>query len=157
MAGSSPAEQREPRVCDGAPDPVQVLRDLNALRSQARQCGDHPFSAAEPLRWDSRLQASAQAYADEMARNDFFSHVDGEGRGLRYRVLRQGYSFRRVGENLAAGPQRLDEVITGWIDSAGHCENIMEPQFVDAGLACVNGPGRYARYWVLHLGRVLRE
>ena len=65
--------------------------------------------------------------------------------------------MRLAGENLAAGPDSLDEALAQWLASPAHCDNLMAAEFEDMGLACVSGPGRYERYWVLHLGRGIPE
>ena len=58
-----------------------------------------------------------------------------------------------VGENIAYGPSSPDEVVRGWLDSVGHCENIMDPRFVEMGIAYAVGhapQGNAGRglYWV---------
>ncbi|ALT78657.1 hypothetical protein AT984_17130 [Paucibacter sp. KCTC 42545] len=159
-AGAAPARsqarpQSLPQVDDCAKgvSAEQVLARVNAMRAQRQYCGPKPFAAVAPLSWDARLQASAQAYADELSLLDKLTHIDQRGQGLRERVLERGYVFRQVAENLAGGPQYLDEVMAGWLGSEGHCENLMEPRFQDIGMACVAGPGELERYWVMHLGR----
>lgn len=150
-----PQAQPLPQVDDCAKgvSAEQVLARVNAMRAQRQYCGPKPFAAVAPLSWDARLQASAQAYADELSLLDKLTHIDQRGQGLRERVLERGYVFRQVAENLAGGPQYLDEVMAGWLGSEGHCENLMEPRFQDIGMACVAGPGELERYWVMHLGR----
>ncbi|MEL4177464.1 CAP domain-containing protein [Roseateles sp. PN1] len=161
-AGAAPAHSQArpqaqplPQVDDCAKgvSAEQVLARVNAMRAQRQYCGPKPFAAVAPLSWDARLQASAQAYADELSLLDKLTHIDQRGQGLRERVLERGYVFRQVAENLAGGPQYLDEVMAGWLGSEGHCENLMEPRFQDIGMACVAGPGELERYWVMHLGR----
>jgi uncharacterized protein YkwD len=44
-----------------------------------------------------------------------------------------------VGENIAYGPKSADEVVQGWLDSPGHCENIMDPRFAEMGIAFAAG------------------
>jgi hypothetical protein len=44
-----------------------------------------------------------------------------------------------VGENIAYGPKSADEVVQGWLDSPGHCENIMDPRFAEMGIAYAAG------------------
>jgi uncharacterized protein YkwD len=41
------------------------------------------------------------------------------------RVTRVGYSYQSVGENVAAGQETAEEVMTGWMDSPGHRRNIL--------------------------------
>ncbi|MBB4842754.1 uncharacterized protein YkwD [Paucibacter oligotrophus] len=144
-------------ACRHALDAQEVLAQINALRTQARQCGAVHMPPAQALRWDSRLAASAKAYAGELSVRNELSHTSALGLTLRKRFLLQGYPLMRAGENLAGGQETLDEVMLAWTSSAAHCDNLMESSFVDVGMACVVGPGQYERYWVLHLGRAFKD
>jgi uncharacterized protein YkwD len=135
----------------------QVLNYLNAFRAQAQTCGQQPFMPAGPLRWEARLEQAAQGHADELAQGDQINHLALNGRTLRERLRGKGYLAFRVGENLAAGQESLDEVLQTWSNSAKHCDNIMQAEFQDVALACARGPGKYGRYWVMNLGRSVRD
>ena len=139
--------------CQAPVDVAWLLDQLNALRSQGQMCGSVTRPAAPPLHWEPKLARSAQAYADELAQRDVLSHVGATGGGLRERFKRSGYLIARAGENLAAGQEELDEALQIWLNSASHCDNLLQAEFRDVGLACAVGPGVYRRYWVLHLGR----
>jgi uncharacterized protein YkwD len=45
-------------------------------------------------------------------------------------------------------------VMDGWIASAGHCANLMNPRFKEVGVSCVPGTAssRYNTYWTMNLG-----
>lgn len=138
------------------PDAEVALAALNRLRQEARRCGNQDFAAAGPLRWNPLLLDSAQHYAKDLAQRDRIDHVGEAARSLRLRLADAGYAMKSAGENLAGGPETLDEVIATWLASPGHCENLMWPSFSEAGLACVTGPGQLQRYWVLHLAEPTR-
>lgn len=142
-----------PAAPDGGcqPDAQASAAALNALRAQARQCGSHFWPAAPALRWQAALGDSAQRYALELARRDRVEHVGEAGQSLRARLHEAGYALRMAGENLAGGPETLDEALAHWLASATHCENLMTIEFQDFGLACVTGPGHWQRYWVLQM------
>ena len=54
-----------------------------------------------------------------------------------------------MGENIAYGPKSVEEVVQGWLDSPGHCENIMDPRFVEMGLGyAVGHVSKRGLYWV---------
>ena len=42
----------------------------------------------------------------------------------------------------------------GWMNSPGHCANLMNPGFTDIGVACVKGGSgnTYGTYWTMDLG-----
>lgn len=145
--------QAQPLPCPADLDSAQALRQLNALRAMARSCGALALPAAAPLRWDARLAVSAQAFAEELAQRDALSHRGQRAGSLRERLRRAGYPMREGGENLAAGPETLEQALEQWLASPGHCDNLMLRDFRDMGLACVAAPGRHERFWVLQLGR----
>lgn len=133
------------------PDASQALQQLNALRAEARACGARRWPAAPPLRSQPLLAAAAQRHAQELARRDRIDHMGEAGASLRTRLREAGYVMRVAGENLAGGPETLDEVLAQWLASPAHCENLMVADFEEFGLACVSGPGKLQRYWVLEL------
>ncbi len=137
---------------DCQPAPEQVLAQLNVLRASARNCGAAALAAAPALRWHDQLASSAVTYAQELLRRDTLSHEGEVAVSLLERFKAVGYTLRRGGENLAAGQETLAEVLEQWLLSSAHCENLMQAEFRDVGLACMKGPGLYHTYWVLHLG-----
>lgn len=152
---AAPLVLAEPPPCSASNTRTEALRQLNDLRARGGSCGGAAFAAAPSLRWDERLAQSAQGYARELAERD---QID----PLRHSVLRDrfraaGYRLRLAGENLAAGPEQVDELLALWLASAAHCANLLEPRFVDVGMACVPGRASGEPFWVLHLGRSLQE
>lgn len=128
-----------------------VVLALQALRAQPRRCGDRLWPAAPPLAAEAHLAAAARRYAEELARRDRIDHVGEAGASLRRRLHEAGYVLRQAAENLAGGPESLDEALAQWLASPTHCENLMAAEFQEFGLACATGPGHLQRYWVLQL------
>src|ERR1700675_1152925 len=75
-----------------------------------------------------------------MAGHNYFEHEDLSGHSPADRVRAVGYQEKLVGENIAYGPKSAEEVVQGWLDSPGHCENIMDPRFAEMGIAYARGP-----------------
>ncbi len=145
---------------DCQPDGDAARVALNAVRARAQQCGQALWAAVPPLRADAMLAASTRRYALELAARDSVDHSGAAGTAgasLRVRLRESGYAMRLAGENLAGGPETVEEAFAQWLASQAHCENLMAAEFQDFGLACVNGPGRYQRYWVLHLAAPVRS
>jgi uncharacterized protein YkwD len=91
----------------------------------------------------------ALGHATDMARHGYFEHQDLAGHSPADRVRAVGYREKLVGENIAYGPQSADEVVQGWLDSPGHCENIMDPRFAEMGIAYAPGQAhKHGLYWV---------
>ena len=87
-----------------------------------------------------------------MARRNYFEHRGRDGSQPKDRVLRAGYDPRLSGENIAFGPETAEEVVAGWLDSPGHCANIMEPRFEHIGVGVATGKKRGRIYWVQTFG-----
>lgn len=140
--------------CDLPDFRIRLLEAVNQARAESRVCGSRAMAAAPPLQWERRLFAAARGHSADMARLDYMSHTGRDGRSVAQRVLAQGYPWSVVGENLAAGPQSVDEVVEGWLASPGHCVNLMRPDFAEVAVACVQRDGTtWGRYWTMVLGR----
>lgn len=83
-----------------------------------------------------------------MAQKNYFEHVDPAGQSPADRVRAVGYQEKLVGENIAYGPKSVEEVVQGWLDSPGHCENIMDPRFAEMGIGLAPGHAKHGLYWV---------
>ena len=131
----------------------RLLDAHNSARSQARSCGGQSFSAAPPLEWNSLLGQAAKVHSNDMASNNFFSHTGSDGSSAGQRITNAGYNWRGWGENIAAGQQSVDDVMQGWLNSPGHCSNIMNPNISQIGGALVELQGsQYSTYWTVVFG-----
>jgi uncharacterized protein YkwD len=83
-----------------------------------------------------------------MAQYNFFDHTGTNGSTIGARVDDTGYDWRAVGENIAAGQESASSAIAGWLDSPGHCKNLMDPTFFEIAVSCVEDEGAdFTRYW----------
>lgn len=127
----------------------RVLQLVNSARSQPRTCGAKHFAAAPPLRMHDTLNRIALAHATDMAQYSYFSHQARDGSSPADRVTRGGYSWRSVGENIAAGPTTAAAVVSGWMNSPGHCATLMHVGHSEMGIAyAVNPQSTAGIYWV---------
>ncbi len=142
-----------PVLCGAVVSPDAATRRLNDVRARGIAC--RSGATASPLAWSERLADAAQTQAREMARLDRLSHRDGRNQGLGERVRAVGYVLGTAVENVAVGYPSLDDVVDAWLDSEGHCENIMNAAVLEFGLACVDAGATAApedgRYWALVL------
>ena len=131
---------------------ARVVDLVNEARSHGRRCGSERFAAAPPLSISRKLTDAAEEHARDMVRRKFFDHRGSNGSQPKDRVLRAGYQPRLSGENIALGPESAEEVVAGWLDSPGHCANIMEPRFQEIGIGLAIGKKRGQIYWVQTFG-----
>jgi uncharacterized protein YkwD len=111
----------------------EILAAVNAARAVPRTCGTRDFGAAAPLVWDDALGAAALAHSRDMAARRHFAHQGSDGSEVATRATRAGYSWKLIGENIAAGQPTAREAVAGWIESPGHCANLMNPTFTGMG------------------------
>ncbi|WP_412029812.1 CAP domain-containing protein [Deinococcus yunweiensis] len=131
----------------------EVFDLTNAARAQARVCGATPYAAAPALAYDSRLEASAQAHAQDMAAKNYFSHDSQDGRTFSQRITATGYPWAVAAENIAAGQTTPQEVVQAWLDSPNHCAEIMAADLHDVGIGYVVATGgKFGTYWVQDFG-----
>ena len=149
-AQSSPSQTASvltaPATAALAPRALQLVNDV---RARGARCGDRVFAPVQPVTLSLTLTDVASGHALDMAEHNYFEHVDPAGQSPADRVRSVGYREKLVGENIAYGPKTVDEVVQGWLDSPGHCENIMDPRFAEMGIAVA--PGRSTRrglFWV---------
>ena len=113
----------------------EILDEVNAARASARSCGSQSFPPAPPVAWNPALGNAALAHSRDMATRRYFSHRGKDGSEAAERAARAGYNWRRVGENIAFGQRSPREAVEGWLDSPGHCANIMNRDFTEMGAA----------------------
>jgi uncharacterized protein YkwD len=139
---------KAPRVSDGQHMASRVLALVNAARSRARLCGGQKFPATEALKLDPTLARVAEAHARDMLRHNRMSHTGSDGSNAADRVTRAGYPWRAVAENVASGQTSADEVVQTWLQSPGHCANLMRPDLREMGVASAFDPSSEAgTYW----------
>ncbi len=130
-----------------------MLELINASRSEFRMCGARARDAAPVLAWNNLLAETARIHAVDMTTNNFFSHTGSDGLGVSDRATAAGFIWRAVGENIAAGQRDQAEVHQGWLDSEGHCVNIMNQEYTEVGAACVSDESTdFVDYWVVVFG-----
>lgn len=120
---------------------AQMLAGVNRLRAEA---------GVPPLVEDPRLDAAAQEHAEDMLARGYYDHQSPEGRQVGDRVRAEGYSWRVVAENLAAGHVSVDSALDAWMQSSGHRANLLRPNFTDFGFGLAVGPfdSRHRVLWV---------
>ena len=155
-ASSTKPTQPPPRVQSPAPvlpSPsvlaTRALLLVNDVRARGAHCGERSLAPAPPVTLSWTLVDVASGHATDMADHDYFEHEDLAGHSPADRVRSVGYREKLVGENIAYGPKSVEEVVRGWLDSPGHCENIMDPRFAEMGLGfAVGHVSKRGLYWV---------
>lgn len=151
-AASGSAVLPAEKTCNLGNFQQEILDRINQARASSRSCGGTVMPAAAPLAWNGLLFDAAAAHALDMATNNYFDHVSQDGRSFSQRISAAGYSWSAAGENIAAGQTSVERVMNAWLDSPGHCINIMSSNFSEVGVSCVrNDSAAYQLYWAMEL------
>lgn len=135
---------------------ASLLARVNQVRAAGANCGTRgSFAPTGALTWNAQLTQAAAAHSQDMVTNNFFSHTGSNGSSMSARVDATGYAWSNLGENIAAGYGSVTAVMDGWMDSDGHCANVMNPAFTQIGVACIRGTSSnsYGNYWTMDLAR----
>jgi len=95
---------------------------------------------------NEKLRDLARVYARDMFERGYFSHYNPEGQSPFDRMEEAGITYRTAGENLALAPN-ITIAHEGLMDSPGHRENILSPDFGHVGIGVIDG-GIYGKMWV---------
>jgi uncharacterized protein YkwD len=119
-------------------DDLEMLRLVNTERARV---------GVGPLRLNSMLGEAADVRAYESYVN--FSHTRTNGSRFSTAITEVGYNWSYVGENLAAGNRSVLASFNQWMNSQGHYENMIRPEYEFMGVGYYeNLNGIYRYYWV---------
>ena len=123
---------------DATDERTQLLELINKQRAAGCNCGNKKMPKVAAVTYNSLLDVSSLRHANDMKRKDFFSHTGSDKSNFSKRITESGYVWRFAGENIAKGQLNALEVFQDWKKSASHCENLMNGNYKELGLAHVN-------------------
>lgn len=115
----------------------EVVRLVNVERTK---------NGLKPLKENWELSRVARVKSAEMANKGYFSHTS-PTYGSPFDMMKSfGIRYSTAGENIAYGQRTAAEVMKGWMNSAGHRKNILNPNFTEIGVGyATNSKG--TPYW----------
>ncbi|KAG3170670.1 hypothetical protein PI124_g1065 [Phytophthora idaei] len=125
----------------------EMLSRINAYRTQ---------NGLGALTIDNRLVAAATLHSRDQANHCTMTHTGSNGSKLGDRIKAQSYNFATVAENVAAGQNTVESVMTVWWNSPGHRANLLNKDVANVGFAKVvnNDCDSYATYWTQDFGHL---
>ena len=103
-----------------------VLRIVELVNEERAKAGLNPVTLKEDV------TAAAQVRAVES--ETLFSHTRPDGTSFVTALKEAGVSYRGAGENIAWGQKSPEEVMKGWMNSAGHRANILNAKYTAIGV-----------------------
>jgi len=136
-ASSEPAPQPPPPRVDPATLEAALVAGINAQRAAA---------GLPPLQLDPDLVMVARERSNDMAQRGYFSHVSPTGETFSSLMQSHGVACSWCGENIAynnfGDDQTVAVVLSAWIASPGHRDNILRPDFSRVGVGvALDGSG----------------
>ncbi len=137
----------QPAPVQAAPTPAfgtfeqQVFDLTNQQRTQ---------QGLSPLSLNLTLNDVAEKHSQDMATRNYFSHQGLDGSQPWDRMRADGYNYSRAAENIAFGQPTPQDVVTAWMNSPGHRQNILDPNLKDIGVGYSNG------YWTQDFGTAMQ-
>lgn len=112
-------------------EPSKLLADTNYAREK---------NNGHDLMLNDKLSQAAQDKANDMASRNYWSHNTPEGNPPWVFAIADGYSYQKLGENLATGFNDEQATIYSWLASAPHRQNLLDPSYTQVGFGVANNP-----------------
>ena len=109
---------------------AEIVRLTNQERS------NHGLSQ---LNLNPKLSAAASQKAADMFAKNYWAHISPSGTQPWFFITESGYSYRYAGENLARDFSDPGSVVTAWMNSTSHRDNVLNSRYEDIGVAVVDG------------------
>lgn len=112
----------------------EITRDgvVNLLNKERTERGLNILSV------NSHLQTAAQWKADDMIEKDYWEHFH-NGKSPWQWMKEAGYNYLDAGENLAIDFTELEPMMTAWMNSPTHRDNIINAQYKEVGIGVASG------------------
>lgn len=109
---------------------TDVVQSTNAERQK---------KGVPTLRLNAELSKAAEEKARDMFAKNYWAHFGPNGEKPWDFIKKHGYTYTAAGENLARDFQESNAVVTAWMNSPSHRENLLNKNYQDIGIAVVNG------------------
>lgn len=93
----------------------------------------------KPLTYNQKLATAAGSKAQNMFANNYWAHFGPNGETPWQFITASGYRYESAGENLAKNFLYSKNVVSAWMNSPTHRENMLRKDFTEVGFAVVDG------------------
>ena len=126
----------------------RMLDLVNAVRASGAACSGVAMPPAPAMAWDDALFSSGLNHSRDQLARGYYAHLTPEGVTPAERDFLAGFRpLRGSAENIYSmkyqngdtSTANTDAAFKGWMNSAGHCQSIMNPLFTQFGVAYHDG------------------
>lgn len=133
------------------PNQVIKIPDLSEVKALEKQVvtivnNERAKKGLKPLYENWQLSRVARYKSQDMIDKRYFSHTS-PTYGSPFTMIKNfGINYRTSGENIAYGQRTPSEVMNSWMNSTGHRQNILSPNYSQIGVGVAkNSAGQL--YW----------
>lgn len=112
---------------------ITVDRIVQLTNSERKKAG------LPELKVSRLLTSAAQQKAADMLAHDYFAHISPSGVTPWFWMNKVGYAYYVAGENLAIDFTDAEDVVTAWMASPSHRENLLLKDYQETGIAVATG------------------
>ncbi|RFU65418.1 CAP domain-containing protein [Peribacillus glennii] len=143
-AAQKPAQQPASQK-PAANNPAPTSSEVSQFEKQVVELtnAERAKQGLKALQIDNELSKVAGIKSQDMKDKNYFDH-NSPTYGSPFDMMKKfGISYSYAGENIAMGQKSPQEVVQAWMNSQGHRENIMNPNFTHIGVGHVAS----GNYW----------
>ncbi|MDQ0273710.1 CAP domain-containing protein [Cytobacillus purgationiresistens] len=143
----APVQQPEQEVKEEGQKPAEEASssEVSAFEQEVLKLTnqERAKNGVPALKLDVELSKVAREKSRDMQAKGYFDH-NSPTYGSPFDMMKQfGISYSSAGENIAMGQRSPQEVVTGWMNSQGHRENILNAKYTHLGVGHVES----GNYW----------
>ncbi|MBI3255788.1 MAG: hypothetical protein HYZ63_02355 [Candidatus Andersenbacteria bacterium] len=112
---------------------ITVNRIIQLTNAERKKAG------VGELKTNGKLMSAAQMKGEDMLAHDYFAHISPSGVTPWFWMAKTGYTYQVAGENLAIDFTEAEDVVTAWLASPSHHDNMLRSDYTETGVAVVSG------------------
>lgn len=126
--------------CADAQAEQEILELINELRAEVHECAGVSYGPSPPLEMNAAAQCAARLHSWDMTERNYFAHdTPPEGTKFWDRMAATSFSGHSAWAENLAGATTPSGAVNGWLNSPGHCRNMLCGHYVEAGVGRMSG------------------
>ena len=126
--------------CADAQAELEILELINELRAEVQECAGVEYGPSAPLEMNAAAQCAARLHSWDMTERNFFNHdTPPEGTKFWDRMAATNFSGHSARVENLAGATTPSGAVSSWLNSPGHCRNMLCEANVEAGIGRMSG------------------
>ena len=125
--------------CQATEAEEYILEMINQARQQEHVCGSTDYGPSQELEMDPQLRCAARLHSWDMEGRGYYDHDTPEGLSASGRVSIVPGPNHSAAENIYAWATTPENIFQGWMDSPGHCRNMLCESYQRVGIGVYEG------------------